>query len=422
MITAQRPNEQRATMLFLAAAFFFSWYFLYVDGLWGYSQHLILKKKYIPTSVFVLIIGGLILLNRRKNADETDELIHPVLFSWICWMLIVLLMASNVNLSHPFRIAFGFYVNYWHLFLAAIAINSSFRIKEQHFIVLLFTAAMPVIALGIAQGVMKDNFAIGNWIAQEAAAFNLGFFGSRRANGAFAHAEDLGFFSAIVMSVAFALFLSKKETIWRMGMAVVILGCLLATFFTFTRATYLVAATALAATFYIHYTHTRGHKPPYWIPAAYFVLGTLIYFSAPLISMFSSSDTILSSASLGERLYGNRYYLGEMQRQGWHSTLTGLGWFVNGHYKATFAIDNQYIALMLSTGLIGLCFWVVVTVLLWKNLLKRALASGSPALIGLAGVASTWAMQSIFNVTSMLAFVSIAGLAIAYPARHAEKT
>jgi hypothetical protein len=401
----------------LAVAFFFAWYFLVVDGLWGYSQYLLIKKKVLPGSLFVMFLGAVTLLFRRPKDNGYEPRIMPILYALWCWMLIVLIMGSQDPFASPGKVLFGLYVNYYYFYLAVFAVNSSFRIQEGTFLRLFFITAIPVVCLGVAQGIMQDNFAIGKWIAQEASAFNLGFYGKRRANGAFAHAEDFGFYCGIVMSLATALWLNCRQLKLRLLWSLLIALCLLAIYFTLTRATYLMAGYAIAATVLIHRAQGKESSFLTWLPVVFLGLSTAIFFAAPLVSMLANTDTVLSSASLNERLYGNQYYLSELQHAGWHSFLTGLGWYINGHYRANFAIDNQFVALLISIGAVGLTLWCILTSLLWRNMLSRALASRSPTLIGLAGACSPWLAQSIFNVTSTLAFVAIAGLVIQHTSK-----
>lgn len=419
MTSSEQPFEPRPAHFILGLGFFFAWYFLMVDGLWGYAQYLALKKKILPSSIFVLTLAVAVLGFRRPKDANYDRRIMPIVYSWLCWMWVVVLFSTSDPFASPFRILFGFYVNYWYFFLAALAINSAFRVREDVFLKLFYLGALPIVCLGVAQGIKQDNFAIGIWISQEAAAFNLGFFGQRRANAAFAHADDFGFFCGIVLSVSWALWLEKRQMWPRLLLAGVMGLAAIGLYFTLTRAAYLMATCAMFATFLIHRAKGKPAGNLVWLPAGFGLLAMLIYFAAPLVRMFSSSSSILSSSSLGERLYGNQYYFSELINHGWHTLLTGLGWYVNGHYRATFAIDNQYIALVLSVGLVGLLLWFTLTILLWKRMLARALESRTPLLIGLAGACSPWLAQSMFNVTNTIAFVSIAGLLI-YEGTHNE--
>lgn len=103
-----------------------------------------------------------------------------------------------------------------------------------------------MLALGFAQGVFKDSFAIGRWISEEGGAFNLGFFGNRRANSIFAHSEDFGFFSAMIASVALAYLVAKRSNLGqKIISAVVFLGALACVYLTYTRAAYMMLAFAL---------------------------------------------------------------------------------------------------------------------------------------------------------------------------------
>ncbi len=412
MTPTEQPFQPRPAHFILGLGFFFAWYFLMVDGLWGYAQYVLIKKKILPASIFVLTLGVAILGFRSPKDASYDRRIMPIVYSWLCWMWVVVLFSTSDPFASPFRILFGFYVNYWYFFLAALAINSSFRIREDHFLKLFYLGAIPIVCLGVAQGIKQDNFAIGIWISQEAAAFNLGFFGQRRANAAFAHADDFGFFCGIVLSVSLALWLDKRHIWLRLALTGLMGLAAIGLYFTLTRAAYLMAACAMFGTILIHRAKGKPASGLFWLPAGFGALAMLIYFAAPLVRLLSTSSSILSSSSLGERLYGNQYYFSELLRHGWHTLFTGLGWYVNGHYRATFAIDNQYIALVLSVGLVGLGLWLTLTILLWRRLLTKALETQTPLLVGLAGACSPWLAQSMFNVTNTIAFVSIVGLLV----------
>lgn len=412
MTHTEQPFQPRTAHVLLALGFFFAWYFLVVDGLWGYGQYIVLKKKMVPSSVFVLTLGIAILGFRRPKNDSRDTRILPILYGWICWMWVVVLFSTPDPFASPFRILFGFYVNYWYFFLAALAINTSFRVREDWFLTLFYVGALPVVCLGVAQGIKQDNFAIGTWISQEAAAFNLGFFGQRRANSAFAHADDFGFFCGIVLAVTVALWLHKRNVWWRLVLTGVMGLSALGLHFTLTRAAYLMSACAMLAAFLIHRAKGKNSPLVTWLPAIFGFFALAIYLAAPLIRVFSSSSNLLSSASLAERLYGNQYYFSELIGHGWYTLLTGLGWYVNGHHRASFAIDNQYIALVLSVGLVGAALWFALTIILWRHMLDKALLTNSPLMIGLAGVCSTWLAQSMFNVTSTFAYACMVGLVL----------
>lgn len=418
MTSTEQPFQPRPAHFILGLGFFFAWYFLMVDGLWGYAQYVAIKKKVLPSSVFVLTLGIAILGFRRPKDARYDRRIMPIVYSWLCWMWVVVLFATADPFASPFRILFGFYVNYWYFFLAALAINSSFRVREDFFLKLFYLGAIPIVCLGVAQGIKQDNFAIGTWVSQEAAAFNLGFFGQRRANAAFAHADDFGFFCGIVLSITSALWLSKRELWWRIALTGVLGLSAIGLYFTLTRAAYLMAVCAMFGTLLIHRAKGKHTQLVTWLPAIFGALAMAIYLAAPLVRLFSSSSSILSSSSLGERLYGNQYYFAELLRHGWYTLFTGLGWYVNGHYRATFAIDNQYIALVLSVGLVGLCLWFALTTILWKSMLEKALRTQSPLLVGLAGACTPWLAQSVFNVTSTFAYVCIVGMLIEHRSGH----
>lgn len=419
MATTQDQNDSKPNS-WLGFIYYGIWFLLIVDGLWGYVQHIILKKKYIPTTLFVALIFMLLITHGFKKPQKRPE--FKVMYMMACWMIVTVLVGSQINFASPFKIIFGLYVNYWYVFIAVFAMGSSFRINEKQFVWLFFLTAAPLVLLGIAQGIKQDNFAIGIWISQEADANNLGFFGKRRANSTFAHASDFGLFCGIVTSIALAFLLKSKSTLHKIGWLGIIAVALAAIYFTYTRTAYLIDALAMGMVFAIFMLKDTKHASLLSkVPFVFLAFGIVVYFATPLIQFFSSSNTMFSSASLGERIYGNNYYLHELSKAGWHTIFTGLGWFINGHYKASIPIDNQYIGILLSTGLVGLVLWFILTYCIWRGLLLKALKSDSPVAIGLAAVATPWLAHSVFDVNSTMALVAIIGYTIQTNSSNAEK-
>lgn len=401
------PREEKPANRWFSLAYVATWFLLVADGLLAYLQHVTLKKKIIPSTALVLFLFLGALLFREKRLGPRIEI--RITYALICSMLITLLIGSNITFGSFPSIIFGFYVNYWYFFLAAYLISAKQFIPEKIFINTLFILAAPVVLLGVAQGIKQDNFAIGTWIAQEAGSINLGFFGKRRANSVFAHAADYGIFCGTIISIAAAHLLASKKNSTRALCLITIFAAGLGVYFTFTRTAYLVCALSLLSSIWISLQIKKQNTTAAVqnIPWLYLVIALLIYFAAPMATLLSSDDTLLSSDTLKERMFGNSFYIHELLRQGWYTLFTGLGWYVNGYYIASTPIDNQYIGLLLSTGAAGLVLWFALTYHIWKTLVLRATKTQSATIIGLTGMASTWLAHSVFDVTNTMAFIAI---------------
>jgi hypothetical protein len=395
----------------LTVAVITAWCFLYFDGLWGYLQHLAFGKKVVPGSVWLLLLlivgfSGF----SFKIGTKAARVALTVVLAWSAWMLLVLIVASQGSFSSPFRIAFGFFTNYWPIFLLVIWMNSAVRVDRKLAALMIACCTVPVLGLGITQGVLQDSLDIGRRIAEDANTNNLGFFGMRRANSIFAHAEDLGFFGAAISAIGVAMVFYSKRASIRLAGFFVFLMAVAATYFTFTRAAYLAASFSTAAALAIVWRE-RNARMPYLatMPYVFALIAALVFYGAAIVS--GLSEGLMSNHSLVDRFYGNNYYFRELEREGWYAYLTGLGWFVGGHHRALFAIDNQYLSLVLSTGLIGLVAWLVTTGLIWRRLVDvRISAPSAPLTLGLIAACSPWLGLAFFNVTN--SFVMFALLVV----------
>jgi hypothetical protein len=398
-----------------SALIFVAWCLLYFDGLWGYTQTLTLGQKKLPSSILVLILGAYLIakLKGEKN-DRLALTIAKTSYLWACWMTCVLLIASQESFSNPFRIAFGFYVNNWPTFLIIPALLATLQIEARLAKIVLVAFSIPTLALGVAQGISQDNFEIGRKIAADAASFNLGFYGQRRANSVFGHAEDLGYFGSVASSVALTYLISSKSLTNKLWALILLTLSLLATYYTLTRATYIATAFSLTTVLILEYSRSnpKAMKLVTYLPGIYALTAAIVFFGAPLLRILDSG--LLSTASLGDRFYGNAYYLQEIGKDGWLNYFTGLGWFVGGHHRAFFAIDNQYLGLLLSSGFVGLLFWLAVTIMIWRWLILAYIANPSPLMHGIVAGCSTWLAIAFFNVSNTFPLFAIAGVLVGH--------
>lgn len=390
----------------LGLIFLGMWLLVVVDGLWTYTMAKLAGGHRLPLTpivwgVLYLGIFNAAFVNRRPVILSTP--LWTALISLALYLPLALIVQINID-SVGFIVGLhGYYVYYFFILafpfsvLFQNSLNSNFTVSV--FIVLGLSLAV----FGSIQHFSHNLFEIGQTIAAESGAFNLGFHGRVRANGLFAHSEDLGHFLSMVAGIVFAIFLNNKSIVKKIACAGVLIVLAVGVYSTLTRSAYIAFVATLFSVWFIRRRILLG-KSVNWLPFLLLAAGFFILFGRTLVADILTSffDTdLFSSSSLEDRLAGINYYIALLNRSGFIGWLFGKGWIFLAAKEAYVPIDMGFFAIILSIGLIGLVIWLLLTYYIWKHVASMVNPLKSSLSVGLAATISIWLLLSAFGVVSL---------------------
>jgi hypothetical protein len=101
------------------------------------------------------------------------------------------------------------------------------------------------------------------------------------------------------------------------------------------------------------------------------------------------------------------HYWHELQRSGVLAILLGKGWILFSHPRANLPIDNNYLAIVLNIGVVGLALWLWVTWCIWGRCLALLKTRPSAMRVGLAAAYAPWMMLSVFGVINLYQMIAL---------------
>jgi len=77
----------------------------------------------------------------------------------------------------------------------------------------------------------------------------------------------------------------------------------------------------------------------------------------------------------------------------------GSGLVQSNHspFKTDLVIDNSYLATILNTGILGLCFTMIILIRIWLYFYNRTMHSSNAFDMGIAAFFSTWPFYGLLN-------------------------
>ena len=155
-------------------------------------------------------------------------------------------------------------------------------------------------------------------------------------------------------------------------------------------------------------------------PILTFLIGLILYFGAPIISDIGRTfvNHIASDHSVYIRyheafiylkiLFSNPYYL-----------IFGPGLKASELINNGVYIDDQYLTIAITSGLLGLLIYAFAIALLWLKLFSLARNDPTPLRVAIAAFFATWPSVGFFAADNSYLVLAILGLALA-PMGHAN--
>ena len=398
---------ERGTTL-TGALFLAAWVLVVVDGIWVYAQLKVIGRKVVPLSLFV---APMLLAASAWAALRRGQVVAPprtLLPFWLlgCHLIVALLVQTGHGWTDAAPAIHGYYVYYFFLLLMPFQWQLAGTLHERTASTVLLTLGVGLAALATAQHFTGDLFDVGRAVSTEALAFNLSMQGRIRANGLFAHAEDLGGFLSLAGGLALAATVAARRLIARMALLALFVVFAVGCYASYTRSSYLAFAATAFCTVLLHRRGGQSRLAP-WYPILFLAVGLGIFFGRSLISGLESLSVLFSSESVEERIYLSSLYWQELWRSGPMAVLFGKGWILFSHPRAVLPIDNNFLAVMLNIGAIGLVFWLWATWRLWLSCLALLRARPSPARVALLAAYSPWLMLSVFGTVSLYQMIAL---------------
>ncbi len=387
------------------------WMLMVIDGIWTYATVKALGSRAIPISPFfflgLIIVAAQALLSGRKFVPGTGTMVAT---AWVfcAYLLAVTMVHQHIDDGSIAVLWRGYYLNYFYILLLPFCGFLTGRLSPTIAAKIIVITAIGLGIFGTIQHFSNDLFAVGRLISIESGAFNLGFSGKTRANGLFAHSEDLGFFLSLAAAMITAYIAKEKNTIRRALLLLILIILAVGCYSTLTRSAYVAFVFSCMVALFIS---IKKEKITWGINAIPFVLlslSLLIFFARAILSSIVPDLVIFSSSSLDDRIAGTSYYLRQLTSHGSMDLFFGKGWYFLSNPHATIPLDNGYAGILLNTGIIGLILWIYLTFQIWKFIAKKSIELNHPSLIGMAAFYSCWLGLSVFGVVNLFQFVAMA--------------
>lgn len=407
-LSNQQPDQNGN---WLGLIFLGMWLIVVVDGLWTYTMAKLAGGHRLPLTPFVWLVLYLgvffSVFVDRKFIVRLPISIWVAAISFVLYMPVALIFQVNTESIGFGPALHGYYVYYFFLIIFPIfgTFAGSLNRRLAAFVMIFLGCLLAI--FGSVQHFSHNLFEIGRVVSEESNAFNLGFHGRTRANGFFAHSEDLGHFLSMVAGIVFAHLLDSKKFLGRVFYILVLVLLALGTYATLTRSAYIAFVATLFAVIFM--TKKRNSKVN-WLPVILMLFGFVILFGRSILSDFLSvyfNTDIFSSSSLDDRLSGVYYYLSILNRDGVLAWFFGKGWVLFASREAIVAIDNGFLAIILSLGVIGFSLWLWMTWVIWRYLVSVYFIDRSPLVGGLVATYSIWLLLSVFGVVNLYQFAAM---------------
>jgi len=283
---------------------------------------------------------------------------------------------------------------YFYFIVCPLAMFVANEIDERRVLKLLYAVFLVCFLLGCAQYVTQkpivytqsagEGFSVMSWqMGEELRVFSL-----------FDAGFMYGLFCSLIGSLSLASLLGRQgeRKIWPMIVfACAAIGCLS----TLTRNAYLLFLFSCVTVVLL--SKRRMLRSIRYIPFLFLVGSILLTWRGSLSA--SASDSVTSNASLIMRLAQWIYYASLYSNAPLTEKIFGLGLAQSDKASndALFVIDNQFLAILIHIGLIGLALVSLLQWLMWTRLYKRAIDVPSNFTIATAAFTSTFLAIYFFN-------------------------
>ena len=238
---------------------------------------------------------------------------------------------------------------------------------------------------------------------------NYNFFGTKRPISIFAQMDGYGFFLAFLSGIVLSFAMAKKNSLVKFTLVIVVMFLIWLEYTSMTRATYLLFA--LVVWFAVSFRMNRGFLLLY--PLSSLFIGACIYSLAPLAhqTLDSIIGKVASDASMTIRYHEASIYL-HIFLDNYYYLFFGPGSNATKLINHHVFIDNTYITILMQSGILGLCAYIIAFSYLWLHLYHKAKSDPTPLRISIAAVFGAWPCIGFFAVDKYYLLVAAIGLVL----------
>lgn len=375
------------TLELLSYIFLVLWILIIADGLYAELQMLIWNN--VSFSALPLKMGLVFIALLSFGINYKINLPKVIIICWATFILYLLLeMVFLINIHHFSVLEIYANYNLYYIFLIILpfvfSLKNTIKPKKIFIFLLCFFFVFCFIAIlqhnsndVIIRSVKSGNF--------KPASDN--FYGDIRAFSLFGSASAFGHYLAFMVSLFVTLLIKNNNKVISF---LLLLLTIYVTYITYTRSSYLEVLLAILTTIVINLglVNKKIYKS---IPVFYGIIGIFIVYFA---SGIGSSNSLVSGESA---LIRTQLWLDSLKIwfENGTSFLLGTGLTQNEN----FLIDNTFLATGVNIGFIGLLFWLIYMISLYRYSLS--LLTENPINIAVIVTMSLW----IFTGMSQISFL-----------------
>jgi hypothetical protein len=328
----------------------------------------------------------------------------------------VLITASDLSLREV-RGSFSFIVM---ILLVSIAPSFDARITDRDVYPLLLIFFVTCGSLTLLQYVMNDPIVSVVSNDRTLSVPSYIFQGHVRGFGFCVSAFQAGLFYCFTACVGVALWKKRRQKFYGGALLLVSVACCWATL---TRLVFLALLFSVISTFLLG-LKLRLKMLKVLIPLVGLLLGMVIFWQGAGITGGSGRTDIMSTGTLNQRIVEDGFYALLYAKGSVRQILLGQGmapWTERSADRlsnaAPIEMDNAYLQILLSIGLVGLLVVGVVLSLTWLKLLRRAERSSSAITLAAAGVFSAIPFIGVIDGFP-IALTLLAAIPLCYSDKH----
>lgn len=384
--------------------------------------HMIVPTTLLRIPLLILLIA----CSLAYGVQLPRMLLMPyILFmTYLAFDFLYLLVFKGYGKSPVYGLAT--YNNYYSIFLfLPFAFSLYGTISEKSFYKVLVVTTVPIILLGLFQFILNKPILPIESIDKHFEEQSVFFYNNRiRAFSLFSSGLLFGTFCVFLFALTTSMFLMSKGISRRIA-AFVSLIALVGAIISLTRSNVVHAFLVLLSVLVLYY----GKKYRLIQMALPFILLTgciCMLIVAPVIHKrltlvnkpipYSNPQAEIANYTSNESLlirYEHWKELSLRYIKNPKDLFFGSGLVQSNHspFKTDLVIDNSYLATILNTGILGLCFMMIILIRIWLYFYNRAMHSSDAFDMGIAAFFATWPFYGLINnawfVFGLIALVGV---------------
>lgn len=395
-------NPRQSVINTISFMGFLLWMLHYFNASALYFELLVFHEKIIPitilAAIWIITILASIILNRKITFGGKQA----VLLVLVVYMLAITLFnyINTPNLLNLIGVS-SFASSILHIVLLLVLLAQMAmpgRISPDTITKWLFILSVPVVYFGISQVIYGYSDITKMIFDDYVNNVPYNFYGFNRPYSFFTQASNFGWFMAFLAALLWLCIINSQSVLVRGVFFFALTFVVAANILSFTRVSILAMLLVL---FFIWYSKgvTDRRIITGFMPAIFFAFSIVLFFLASdlsaLLKSFLGVFAYSHSTSIREDEF--YYYIALYINSEWSQILIGIGPVIDEVVlKTNLFIDNTYLYVILEYGAAGFFLWMVVMVIIWRDM--YLLARKEPTVLRKAIVAfySTWLAVGVF--------------------------